>query len=251
MANRSSKPASPATSCDRNQIICSSEARAANHGKSGSPWPGPACLRRSNQAMKPSTSDGISEVSGATALRSDSTNAISAAAIFASRTISPAGASSGSAGLRRSALYLVSSRWKCAKPSPVRSAAHRVQSARSRRMLISLQQINSDTDHRNAIDTVIGRTVQFLAEYIRINLLVGHPHRTATQPRRQRVVQIIAAVDDRRAGVEKKASAARQAWNTLLNEAQGQIRTKAAAAMAIGALEFVHQIRWIGDDQII
>eukprot|EP01036_Dinobryon_divergens_P060901 gene60900-81205_t len=51
-ASRSSKPASPAASCVRNQRICASVASSASQSNSGWCWPGPVCSSVSNQFAK-------------------------------------------------------------------------------------------------------------------------------------------------------------------------------------------------------
>ena len=101
MATRSSKPASPAASWVRNHFICSRSASASSQANRGSYWPGPLSFSASNQAMKPSGSEGTSATSGWTWARKASTKAPSRRSIRWLALSSPCQSSCGVATARR------------------------------------------------------------------------------------------------------------------------------------------------------
>src|SRR4051812_43144838 len=91
---------------------------------------------------------------------------------------------------------------------------------------------------------------ELFAEDIGVDLFVYDPDRAAAQSLAQTLFEMINAIDDRRSGVEKQASAGRKAINALLDDVQAQRGAEFTAAMAIKPCERIDEIRRIGDDQV-
>src|SRR3569623_2953369 len=94
---------------------------------------------------------------------------------------------------------------------------------------------------RDALDGVIGRLLELLAEHVGIALLVGPAG--AGERGCDRVVDDAAAVDDGSAGVEDEAASGREPSARLLDDAHREALAERPAAVAIGTLRGVDEVR--------